>query len=125
MFENIFRNLPGNSKWEGSFYEQLTEFGIWDEKEFWLLHLDLIVAAGEFKNADSIDKKLACGIVALQSKIDRLFAAHFNERDAFKIIGIGEENLYAFKERFDLAVIGVFSGEVLSEDAFDVVNPLL
>ncbi|WP_423681469.1 hypothetical protein [Undibacterium sp. WLHG33] len=125
MFENIFRNLPGNVNWEGSFYEQLTEFGRWDAKEFWMLHLDLINAADKFKNFDSVDKELALGIVTLQSKIARLFIAHFNERDAFKIINLSEENLYAFKERFDLAVIGVFSGEVLSEDSFDLVNPLL
>lgn len=124
-FENIFRNLPGNANWVGSFYEQLTEHGIWNKKEFWLLHSDLILAANKLKDSESVDKQLAWAIVKLQSNIDRLFIAHFDEKDVFAILGVSTGELHAFKERFDLAVVDVFSGEVLPEGAFELVNPLL
>jgi hypothetical protein len=29
----IFRNLPANVNWESSFYEQLTEHGVWSVAE--------------------------------------------------------------------------------------------
>lgn len=125
MFENIFRNLPGNENWESSFYAQLTEYGIWDKNAFWMLHSDLVHAANLFRDADSVDKELAWAIVRLQSHVDRLFIAHFNQNDVFAIHDLSTDDMYAFKERFDMAVLGVFSGEVLPEDAFELVNPLL
>ncbi|MFZ6768854.1 hypothetical protein ACO0LM_17490 [Undibacterium sp. Di26W] len=125
MFENISRNLPGNANWAGSFYEQLSEYGIWDKDAFWLLNKDLVLAANKLKNLNSVDKEFASAIVRLQSNVDRLFAAHFNKNDVFKIVNLSTDDMYAFKERFDMAVTGVFSGEVLSEYAFELVNPLL
>ncbi|MES2038115.1 MAG: Imm41 family immunity protein [Pseudomonadota bacterium] len=125
MFENIFRNLPGNANWVGSFYEQLTEHGIWNKKEFWLLLSDLILAANKLKDSESVDKQLAWAIVKLQSNINGLLIAHFDEKDVFAILDMSTGELYAFKERFDLAVVGIFSGEVLPEDAFELTNPLL
>lgn len=124
MFENISRNLPGNPHWEGSFYEQLTEYGIWDKKEFCLLHRDLILAANQFKDSAAIDKQVACAIVTLQSNVSRLFAAHFNENDVFNILDLSNDELHACKERLDAAVVSVFSGELLTEDAFELADPL-
>ncbi|MFZ6736027.1 hypothetical protein ACO0LG_29175 [Undibacterium sp. Ji42W] len=80
-----------------------------------------------------MDKKFALKIVKLRSNVDRLFAAHFDENDVFKILAIDNElgtvlnidELHAFKERFDLAVTGVFSGEIFPEHTFELVNPLL
>ncbi|MBC3920765.1 hypothetical protein H8L32_25085 [Undibacterium sp. CY18W] len=120
MFENISRNLPGNANWKGSFYEQLTECGIWDKHAFWMLHKDLVLAADKLKNLSSVDKELASAIVRLQSNVDRLFAAHFNKNDVFKIVNLSTDDMYALKERFDMAVIGVFSGAVPPEDAVEL-----
>ncbi|MFZ6643351.1 hypothetical protein ACO0LL_26755 [Undibacterium sp. TC4M20W] len=133
MFEDICRNLPGNTNWPGSFYEQLAEHGIWNTKEFWLLHRDLVLAANKLRDVGSVDKQFALTIVRLQATVDRLFSAHFDENDVFKILAIDNElgtvlnsdELHAFKERFDLAVTGVFSGEIFPEYAFELVNPLL
>ena len=123
--ENIFRNLPGNPKWEGSFYEQLSEHGRWDIDEFWILHLAITQTAKSLKQSDLIEKKLALNVVVLQSRIDQLFVAHFNKNDAYEILDLSVDELFAFKERFDLAVMGVFSGEVLPESSFELTNPLL
>ena len=123
MFENISRNLPGNPSWKGSFYEQLTEYGIWDKKEFCLLHSDLVLAANKFKDSAAIDKQFACAIVRLQSNVSRLFAAHFNENDVFNIVDLSNDELHAYKERLDAAVVSVFSGELLTEDTFELAYP--
>jgi hypothetical protein len=47
MYSELVRNIPGNSNWEGSFYERLTEYGEWDSKSFWVLHLDLLNIANK------------------------------------------------------------------------------
>ncbi len=125
MFEHILRNLPEHKDWEGSFYEQLTEYGTWNKQEFWLLHRDLILAAHELKDAATVDTQLAAAIVRLQANVDRLFIAHFDQNDVFKILDLSVDETYAFKERFEMAVVGVFSGNVLAEHAFELVNPLL
>lgn len=125
MFEHILRNLPEHANWEGSFYEQLTEYGTWNKQEFWLLHRDLILAAHELKDAATVDTQLAAAIVRLQANVDRLFIAHFDQNDVFKILDLSVDETYAFKERFEMAVVGVFSGKVLAEHAFELVNPLL
>lgn len=125
MFEHILRNLPEHANWEGSFYEQLTEYGTWNKNEFWLLHRDLVLAAHELKDAETVDKQLAAAIVRLQANVDRLFIAHFDQNDVFKILDLSADETYAFKERFEMAVVGVFSGKVIAEDAFELINPLL
>jgi len=125
MFEHILCNLPEHANWEGSFYEQLTEYGTWNKKEFWLLHRDLVLAAHELKDAEKVDKQLAEAIVRLQANVDRLFIAHFDQNDVFTILDLNVDEIYAFKERFETAVAGVFSGKVLAEDAFELLNPLL
>ncbi len=67
MHEQIFRNYLGNPGWEGSFYERLTEYGVWDVEEFWNLHLDLINTAREEGQENIIDRELAFCVASLQS----------------------------------------------------------
>lgn len=125
MHDHIYRNLPGNPNWEGSFYEKLTEHCVWDADEFWKLHFDLTQAAKISNQSDQIDRELALWVCMLQTKVFRLVCAHFNQNDVFKISNLASEEIYQFIERFEMAVIGVFSGEVLSESAFDLCNPLI
>ncbi len=123
--DDICRNLPSSEKWRGSFYERLSEYGEWDSHEFWILHLDLISTAKALSQERAIDKQLACSVVLLKTKIDNLYAAHFNSFDVFKIVNLDVEDLLAFKERFDLAILGIFSGEVFPEERFELMNPFL
>lgn len=125
MHENLYRNLPGHPNWEGSFYEQLTEYGLWERDEFWKLHLDFISIALALNTSSSIDRHLALCVVTLNQKINNLIAAHFNRNDVFKITNINQEEILKFTERLEHAVISVFSGDILPESAFDLTNPLI
>ena len=51
--------------------------------------------------------------------------SHFNKNDTVKLKGVTDEQLHEFMERFDLAIQGISSGEVLPESSFDLVNPLI
>jgi len=85
MHRELFRNLPGNSEWEGSFYESLTEYGVWKMDEFWRLHRDLVNIASSNRDKSLIDRDLASCVVTLHLKIQSLIAAHYNSSDIFKI----------------------------------------
>lgn len=125
MHRELLRNLPGNPDWEGSFYERLTEYGVWEIPEFWRLHLDLINIATANACKSLIDRELALYVVTLHLKIQNLIVAHYNVNDIFKIKNLNQEHLYQFQERLEHAVASVFSGEVLPESAYELVNPLL
>ncbi|ABI39371.1 hypothetical protein Shewmr4_2300 [Shewanella sp. MR-4] len=122
--QELERNIPGHSNWEGSFFERLTEYGEWDHKAFWLLHRELVELA-QLADENPVDRNLAYMLLYLQQRVLNLVAAHFAENDVFKITNLKGEQLYEFKERFDMAVLGVITGEVLPESSFDLVNPLL
>ncbi|MFA0814053.1 hypothetical protein [Microbulbifer epialgicus] len=123
--ENLYRNSASHPDWEGSFTERLREYGEWNSNEFWKLHKELTELAGEFSSAESIPKVVAANIVSLQKSVCTSFAAHFNENDVFSIKDISDEQLHEYMERFDMVILGVFTGQVLPESSFDAVNPLL
>lgn len=125
MSQLIFKNLPGNPEWEGSFCEKLTEYGIWDADEFWKLHFDLVQVAKRDNYSESIDRELALAVVTLYSKITNLISSHYNKNDIFKISNLTPDELLAYKERFDHSIIGVFSGEVIAESSYDLTNPMI
>ena len=50
---------------------------------------------------------------------------YFNKNDVVNLQGITDEKLHDFIERFDMAILGITSGEVLPESSFDLVNPLI
>ena len=125
MHSELERNIPGNINWEGSFYERLTEYGEWDSKSFWVLHLELLNIAKTKNNDLNVEKDLAYMLLYLQQRILTLISAHFTSSDVFEIVNINTEQLYEFKERFEIAVLGAISGEVLPETSFDLVNPLV
>lgn len=123
-YKNLFRNLPDSDDWEGSFYEQLVEYGIWDETEFWKLHKDLIVIANGLESRN-LERAVATAVVRLYVKIASLISSHFHDNDIFKIQNLSSSEILEYNERLDLAVVGAFSGEILDENRFDLRNPLL
>lgn len=124
IVRELERNIPGHSNWEGSFFERLSEYGEWDREAFWRLHIDLVELA-KLADENPIDRNLAYMLIYLQQRVLSLVAAHFAKNDIFSITNLKGEQLYEFKERFDMAITGVITGEVLPESSFDLVNPLL
>lgn len=124
-YNEILRNLPGHPNWDGSFYEQLVEYGRWDSNEFWKLHLEIIILARDLVEFDSIKRSTALKIVWLQSKIKDLLIANFNAGDGYEISGLNTITIFSYMERLDAAILGVFSGEVIPESEFELANPLI
>jgi len=124
-YNEILRNIPGNPNWDGSFYEQLAEYGRWDSNEFWKLHLEIILLTKDLAKFDSIQKSTALHVVWLQSKIKDLLIANFNIGDGFEILDLNKIDIFSYLERLDSAIIGIFSGEVIPESEFELVNPLI
>lgn len=122
--EQIWRNLPTHSGWEQSFLGRLAEDSEWNVDEFWILHAALLEVANSAKDSQVIDRDLALAVSILQQRVLRSVAAHYDPNDVLTIKGITAEDLYLFRERFEMAILGVFSGEVMSEASFDLVNPL-
>ncbi|WP_417284915.1 hypothetical protein [Comamonas sp.] len=125
MYESIFENLPGNPRWVGSFYERLVEDAVWDKAEFWKLHLALTEAGSASGSLKSINRELAWAVAKIQSRVLGVLAAHYNPNDIFVISNLAPDELCQFIERFDHAVLGVFSGEVPAESSYDLINPLI
>ncbi len=119
------KNMPGQSNWEGSFYERLIEYGEWDAKAFWELHLNLLNIANRQDPHLQVDRELAYMLLYIQQRILNLISAHFDNNDVFKISNLSSEQVYEFKERFEMAILSAISGEVLAESSFDLVNPLV
>lgn len=125
MIDYIYQNTPGNDSWEGTFYERLVEYAYWDTQEFWRLHSALLDAAVLSARSEKIDRHLAECVIRIYSRVRGLVSAHFNANDFFKIQNLNDVEIHEFCERLDLAVIGVFSGEVLPESSFDLQNPMI
>ena len=125
MPSELERNIPNHRDWEGSFYETLTEYGEWNADAFWKLHLELISIAQGVNAESPVNRELSYMLLYLQQRVLNLISAHFNENDCFKIKNLNNENLFEFKERFEIAILGAITGEILSESSFDLVNPLL
>ena len=124
-YKYFIKNFPRHLNWQESFYAKLTESGIWDRDEFWKLHRDLIGITSELMDSDSMERDFAADLVWLLSRINELYVAHFDKNDVFVISNLSDDEVRQFKERFDVAVLGVFSGELLLESEFELVNPLI
>jgi hypothetical protein len=125
MYVQIFRNLPGNPGWEGSFYERLVEYGDWSIVEFWRLHFDLVSAARSEALSAGMSRELALAVATLFAKITNLVSAHYNVNDVFRIKNLSSDDLLAFTERLEHAVLGVFSGQVIAESSYELTSPLI
>lgn len=124
MYECLFRNLPGHPEWAGSFHERLVEDGIWDEMEFWRLHLELVNATSVTRGSQFIERGLALAVARIHSRVLGAVAAHVDPNDLFRIPNLSDEELRTFIERWDHAVLGFFSGNVIPESSYDLHNPL-
>jgi Immunity protein 41 len=125
MTQELERNMPNHENWEGSFHERLTEYGEWNADAFWLLHIDLLNIAKNAKPETLVERDLAYMLLYIQQRVLKLITAHFVKKDVFKIKNIPVAQLYEYKERFEMAIIGAVTGVVLPESSFDLVNPLV
>jgi hypothetical protein len=125
MVKCIYANIPGNPEWEGTFYERLVEHAEWNASAFWQLHFSLIEVAKMGVESSQVDKTLAWAVLKIYSRVTSLIASHFDQNDVFAISNLSYEQIHQYKERLDMAVTGVFSGEVAPESAFDLQNPLI
>ena len=125
MYHEIQQNLPGNPEWERSFFGRLAEDCVWDVDAFWRLHLDLIVATRTSCGSGQIDREVALAVATIFARVSSLVASHFHDQDVFKITNLTTDDLLAFRERFEHAFLGFFSGEILPESSFDLTNPLI
>jgi hypothetical protein len=123
--QELQRNLPNHENWEGSFYERLIEYGEWNADAFWLLHLDLLNIAKNTDPESLVERDIAYMLLYIQQRVLKLITAHFAKNDGFKIKNITLAQLYEYKERFEMAIIGAVTGVVLPESSFDLVNPLV
>ena len=124
-YSDFNKNFPRHFNWQDSFYAELTESGIWNAEKFWKLHRDIIMITVDLSKDKDVNRIFAADLIWLSIRINELVLSHFNETDVFIIENIGNDELLMLKERFDLAVIGVFSGELLKEEEFELVNPLI
>ncbi|MCG7490195.1 immunity 41 family protein [Vibrio sp. Of14-4] len=125
MYSELERNIPGHANWEGSFYERLSEYGEWDSETFWVLHSELLDIAKKQDLHSPVIRELAYMLLYIQQRVLNLISAHFAENDFFEISNIDTEQLYEFRERFEMAILGTITGKVLPETSFDLVNPLI
>lgn len=121
----IERYSASHPDWEGSFSESLYEYCEWNIPEFWKLHKELLELAVWLREKDDINKQLVGRILGIQKSVWTMVTAHYNENDIVTLSGITDEQLHEFIERFDMAIMGVTTGEVLPENSFDLINPLL
>ena len=124
-FPVLEKNMPGNLEWEGSFYERLTEDGEWDIDAFWVLHQELYLIAESQSAEISIDRDLAYMLLFIQQRVLNLISANFVKNDVYIISNINIDQLYEFKERFEIAILAIITGELLPEESFNLKNPLL
>ena len=121
----IERYSANHPDWEGSFSERLNEYCEWNAQEFWKLHKELIDLAIWLRSYDSVDKKLIGKVLGIQKSVWSMIAAHFNKYDVVTINGVTDDELHEYIERFDMAILGVATGEVLPEESFELINPLI
>lgn len=95
------RNLPGNLGWEGSFYEQLTENGEWNNAAF----NKLLQSLSELKKNKLIETETVKDLLSLQGKVLNLVAAHFNQKDVYKITNLDTDAILDNAETLTQAII--------------------
>ena len=64
-------------------------------------------------------------VIGIQNSVLTMVTAHFDPNDSARINGISDDQLRLFMERFNQAIMGICSGEVLPEYSFDIANPLI
>jgi hypothetical protein len=123
----IFKNIPGDEspEWEQSFYGYLSEYGEWDLEKFWVFHKALVEVAKEVDSEGQVDRELSYALLYIQQKVLTHISSHFNPAIEWQFTSINDDQLYELQERFELAILGAISGQVIDETSFDTLNPLL
>ena len=124
--QEIYRNMPGDGspEWEKSFYGYLAEYGEWDIDKFWVFHKALINIAKQVDFEQPIERELAYALIYIQERVLTIVSSHFSDNE-FSFTSIEDSTLYDALDRFELALKGAITGEVIPESSFDLVNPLL
>lgn len=94
----------------------------WYIEKYWLLEYALF----ELVTSPIRDEELNWKVFHIFSKTLMLLSAHFDSNDGFKIQNLEREQLYEFRERFQLVFEGFFSKNMPEiHQCFDTQNPLL
>ena len=109
MHTELTRNVPGNPDWIGSFYETLSEHGVWSENEYRILIRELKSLADKNKDEKLIEKTLPKLLLILQAKVLNLISSHFDRNDVYEISNLNMDEVLDKKEEFVLAVQSVVS----------------
>ncbi len=104
---------------------RLHEEGVWDKDEFWHLHADLTRYSIANKDHDCVPRRAASEVARMIFSIMKLYAAHRDPNDGYRIKGVADEELHEFIERIELLSAAFFSGKILEESSFDLQNPYL
>ncbi|WP_104403509.1 Imm41 family immunity protein [Vibrio penaeicida] len=125
--DEILKNVPGDGSpdWEHTFYGRLSEYGEWDVQKFWTLHRALIEVGVLVKESTSVDRNLVYALLYIQNGVLVHVSSHFDSRVSWKVESIDDEELQEYAERFQLAILGAISGDIIPESSFELVNPLL
>ncbi|PQJ60651.1 hypothetical protein BTO10_14995 [Vibrio chagasii] len=125
--DEIYKNVPGDGSpdWEHTFYGHLSEYGEWDIEKFWIFHKALIEVGMLVKEGTSVDRNLAYALLYIQHGVLVHIGSHFNSRVSWKFESIDDEELRDYAERFQLAILGAISGDIVPESSFDLINPLI
>ena len=121
----VLRNFPHCDEFcEESFLSKLHELGTWDEDEFWLPDKALYELAPQYAGAD-IPRRIAWPVVRVYSYLFLLMHAHVNPRDGYRIRDMDDTALSEWRERAELTFEGFFEGEMVANQHFERINPLL
>ncbi|MGD8113141.1 hypothetical protein [Vibrio sp. TRT 17S01] len=125
--DEIYKNAPGDGSpdWEHTFYGHLSEYGEWDIEKFWIFHKALIEVGMLVKEGTSVDRNLAYALLYIQHGVLVHISSHFDSRVSWKFESIDDEELHDYAERFQLAILGAISGDIVPESSFALINPLI
>ncbi|WP_367989457.1 Imm41 family immunity protein [Vibrio sp. NTOU-M3] len=125
--DEIYKNVPGDGSpdWEHTFYGHLSEYGEWDIEKFWIFHKALIEIGMLVKEGTNVDRNLAHALLYIQHGVLVRISSHFDSRVSWKFESIDDEELHDYAERFQLAILGAISGDIVPESSFALINPLI
>ncbi|GAA6170697.1 hypothetical protein NBRC116592_03670 [Colwellia sp. KU-HH00111] len=111
-------------------YDENSFTGIWHEKsildyvkycEFEKCIFDL----ASTNDGAEVAREIAWPIMRIFSYIMMTIQSHYDSNDGFEILNLNQEDMYAFKNRFQEVLEGFFNGKMPDNDDFELINPLL
>lgn len=115
----IAENTSGEHWRDGSFIGALHESYCWDTDEYWKVEWSINAFCSRSLDAPDAD------LFRIFSYVMLMFGCHFDPGDGFVITNLDRDELYEFRERFQLMFEGYFRGSMPPQSIFDKINPLL